>query len=86
MPQICRFYGLIVMMFGDDHNPPHFHVRYGEYEAIFIILTTELYAGYLPKQATRLVKEWGALHKSELMQNWQLLQDGKLAFPIAPLE
>ncbi|MEZ5372080.1 MAG: DUF4160 domain-containing protein [Microthrixaceae bacterium] len=55
-----------------DHPPPHFHVRYGEYEAQVAIATGRILNGKLPRRAADLVEEWTDLHRGELMANWDL--------------
>ena len=71
MPEICRFYGIIIKMFFRDHNPPHFHAEYGNYEAIFDIQTLYIIEGELPNRAKLLVIEWAILHRKELLNNWE---------------
>ncbi len=72
MPIIARFYGIIIKMFllGSEHNPPHIHVVYGEYTALFDIQTIEMLEGDLPTRAEAMVKEWISLHKQDLMEIW----------------
>ena len=84
MPEICRFYGIIIQMFYRDHNPPHFHVQYGDYRAI-VNITNEVIEGNMPKRALKLVFEWMEIHKDELMVNWNLTQKGELPNKIDPL-
>jgi hypothetical protein len=62
MPRISAFYGIIVTMYSNDHAPPHFHARYGEYEAKIAIGTGDPLAGQLPGRAVRLVREWTEQH------------------------
>lgn len=71
MPELSRFYGIVVRMFFNDHNPPHFHAYYGSDEALFAIETLSLVAGRLPPRATGLVVEWASLHQAELMEAWK---------------
>lgn len=85
MPELCRFYGIIIAMFGDDHNPPHFHVRYGDYEAI-ITIQDGIVKGELPKKVLKDVFRWMELHNDELEENWKRLQEGKDIVKIAPLK
>lgn len=85
MPELCRFYGIIIAMFGDDHNPPHFHVRYGDYEAI-ITIQDGIVKGELPKKVLKDVFRWMELHNDELEENWKRLQEGKDIIKIAPLK
>lgn len=70
MPAISRFYGIVIKMFFNEHNPPHFHVVYGEYVGSFNINNGEMTEGDLPKKARALVSEWLALHKNELIEIW----------------
>ncbi|NDF98279.1 MAG: DUF4160 domain-containing protein, partial [Chitinophagia bacterium] len=70
MPQISYFLGVIIRMFYRDHNPPHFHAFYGNFEAIIDIERNELIGGALPPRVLGLVTEWASLHKIELMENW----------------
>jgi len=72
MPEISRFFGMVITMYYDDHAPPHFHVRYGEYKAIIIIEDSAILDGYLPTRAFGLVAEWASLHKGELAEDWAL--------------
>lgn len=72
MPEIARFYGLIIKMFFavSEHNPPHFHALYGEYSGEFDINTLSMLEGDLPPRAVELVQEWAGLHKEELLDMW----------------
>ena len=85
MPEISRFYGIIVTMFINDHNPPHFHIRYDEYRAIIEIGSGKI-TGTLPPRAMKLVVEWLNLHREELYENWDLLRRGEQFKRIKPLE
>lgn len=85
MPELCRFYGIVIRMFPDDHNPPHFHAVYGEHEAVVDIRTFSVFGGRLPSRALGLVVEWAALHAGELMDNWNRGQQGEALVHIAPL-
>jgi len=76
MPTVSRFYGIVVSMYHNDHAPPHFHVKYVEHRAKVTISTLELTEGKLPRRALVMVLEWAALHRAELMENWQRVQDG----------
>ncbi len=71
MPEISRFYGIVIKMYFDDHNPPHFHAEYGSEEALVDINTLALLAGHLPPRALGLVAEWASLHQTELSDCWQ---------------
>lgn len=70
MPTVSRFYGIEIGMFYNDHAPPHFHVKYGEFKAEIRIDTLEIRDGWIPRRAQRLVDEWATRHKDELMGNW----------------
>ena len=72
MPVIARFYGMIIKMYfqQSEHNPPHFHVVYGEYVGVIDIQTLEMLEGDLPNKALAMVKEWGEIHKDDLMKIW----------------
>lgn len=85
MPEISRFFGIIIAMFGDDHNPPHFHVRYGDYRCT-ITIHKGVVKGQLPRKALKKVFEWMDEHHDELMANWARLQAGEEALPIDPLK
>lgn len=85
MPVISRFLGIVIMMYWNDHNPPHFHAKYGEFEAI-ISIEEGIIDGNLPKRALKLVLEWLRLHEKELMENWKRAQIGEPLKPIEPLE
>lgn len=71
MPEISRFYGIIITMYFSDHNPPHFHARYGGDKAEYDIQTLRVLAGRLPKRAHLLVVEWALEHRDELLRNWE---------------
>ena len=86
MPEISRFFGIIIAMFYDDHNPPHFHVRYGEHKAAIKIADFAVLDGYLPPRALGLVIEWAEIHKNELMADWQLAKENKQPASIEPLQ
>ncbi|MFN8490312.1 MAG: DUF4160 domain-containing protein [Caldilineaceae bacterium] len=76
MPDVSRFFGIIIYMYHNDHLPPHFHAEYGEHEAIYAIETLELLRGRLPRRANAMVIEWAAVHRAQLRENWQLARQG----------
>jgi hypothetical protein len=78
MPTISMFYGIIIKMFFSDHNPPHFHAVYGEYNGIIDINTLELIEGDLPPRALELIKEWATTYKAELTHIWDTQEFVKL--------
>jgi len=85
MPEISRFLGIIIRMFYNEHNPPHFHAIYNEFEAEIDINTLEIIAGDLPKRVRNLVIEWAIDHRDELMEDWELMRNDSKPKPIEPL-
>jgi hypothetical protein len=89
MPRISQFFGILIYMYYNDHMPPHFHAKWGEYEAIILIFLTiaapKVLKGYLPKSQLDLVLKWTATHNKELMENWELARKGMALKQIAPL-
>jgi hypothetical protein len=85
MPEISRFYGIIIKMYFDDHNPPHFHAIYGELEAIININTLGIIWGELTPRALGLVMEWASLHHDELLHAWEQSKNLKPLDKIDPL-
>jgi hypothetical protein len=89
MPEICRFFGIIIRMYAeinDSHHTPHFHAYYQDEVAIYGIDPIELISGSLHRPQQRLVEAWAELHQTELSANWQRLQEGRKPQPIAPLK
>ncbi|MBO0349143.1 DUF4160 domain-containing protein [Phormidium pseudopriestleyi FRX01] len=86
MPEISRFFGMVITMYYNDHAPPHFHVRYGQQKALITIETLTLLEGQLKPRALGLVIEWAALYQSELMDNWELARQNAELNKIEPLE
>jgi len=86
MPEISRFLGIIIAMYYKDHEPPHFHVRYGGQKAIISIETLTLLRGKLSPRVLGLVIEWASLHQMELMENWELARKQEALKKIEPLE
>ena len=82
MPEICRFYEIIVYIFFNDHNPPHFKVKYGEFEANVLIENGNLLNGDFPISKLKLVSAWAEIHKQELLAMW----DSKDFFKLNPLQ
>jgi hypothetical protein len=79
MPEICRFLGIIITMYFDEHNPPHFHVRYNEYRASIEINSLNVIAGAIPAKVRGLVEEWAEKHKKELLDMWESKDFHKIA-------
>jgi len=88
MPEISRFFGIIIRIFsepGSPHHLAHFHAYYQNHVGIFSIDTIELIGGSLPQRERRLVEAWAELHQGELKENWERLQVGQLPYKVAPL-
>lgn len=85
MPQISYFLGVIIRMFYRDHNPPHFHAFYGEYQALIDIQKNEILSGSLPPRVLGIVVEWTALNQLELLENWERAKRQEALLDIAPL-
>ena len=85
MPIISRFLGIVIAMYWDDHSPPHFHAKYGEYE-ITVNINTGIIEGVFPKRALRHVLEWYELHKDELLEDWNICRKQEQPKQIEPLE
>ena len=89
VPEISRFFGIIIRMFmeaGAVHHTPHFHAYYHEHVGVFSLDPVELIAGDLPRAQRRLVEAWAELHQVELKADWERLQAGRPPLPIAPLQ
>lgn len=85
MPEIARFFGIIIRMFYDEHNPPHFHVQYQGNKAVFDFQGNILKGNLRSKTATKLVREWTDIHAVELEEDWRLAREGKQIKKIEPL-
>ncbi len=85
MPELARFYGILIRMFYREHEPPHFHAAYGGDSAIFDISSLAIIEGRLPARAMGLVVEWAALHQQELQDRWQRARRHQPLEPIDPL-
>lgn len=85
MPRISQFFGITISMYYSDHNPPHFHARYAEHEALVTIETLGVLRGSLPSRVLGLVLEWASLHREALRQNWERARAGRPLSSIPPL-
>jgi hypothetical protein len=85
MPIISRFLGIVISMFWNDHAPPHFQARYGDYE-ITVEIESGIVEGKFPPRALRHVLEWRELHQADLMDDWELCRQSQMPHPIQPLE
>ena len=86
MPEVSRFFGIVIRMYFDEHLPPHFHAIYGGNEAQVGIDPIMVLEGKLPRRAISMVIEWAALHQRELMNNWERLRNDQPIVRIEPLE
>ncbi len=86
MPELSRFFGIVIAMYYLDHPPPHFHAKYGGQTGVFSITELKLIEGSLPRRVIALVLEWAFAHRDELMANWELAAARKPLRKIAPLE
>ena len=85
MPEISRFFGIVIGIFHNEHGVAHFHAVYGEREISVDVESGKIH-GQFPARALRLVLEWANLHREELIENWQLARQGQPLRRIAPLE
>lgn len=85
MPEISRFFGIVIAMFFDDHNPPHFHARYGKERAAIDMRTLQVMDGALSPRALGMVIEWATQHRSELLEDWERARSRQALKRIEPL-
>ncbi len=83
MPEISRFYGIVIAMYYRDHSPPHFHARYGGEMAVIEVGTGHVLRGSIPDRALVLVREWAQLHEEDLLADWER---ARLAVPLLPID
>lgn len=86
MAELSRFFGIVIRMHFNDHEPAHFHAFYAEHEALVAIASLEVVRGWLPRRALALVLEWADLHRDDLRRNWSRARQGKPVATIAPLD
>ncbi len=89
MPELARFFGIVIRMYAEPdvpHHRPHFHAYYQNSAGVLTIEPVELIAGDLPRRQRRLVEAWAELHAGELMENWTRLQSGRLPYKVSPLK
>lgn len=84
MPEISRFYGIVIFMNYNDHEPPHFHARYQEQE-VTIEIKTGILQGKMSTRTLRMLLEWYEIHQEELMNNWECARERKPLQKIQPL-
>ena len=88
MPELSRFFGILIRMYAEldvPHHTPHFHAYYQDSQAVFSIDPVTMMEGALPERQRRLVMAWAEIHQFELLTDWDLLQDGKSPVKIEPL-
>lgn len=78
MPEIARFYGIVIKLFFSEQPPPHFHAVYGEHNGVFDVETLEMFEGDLPQRARKLVVEWASIYRKELLRIWNTQEFHKL--------
>ena len=89
MPEISRFFGIVIRMFvevGGQHHRPHFHAYYQEAAGVYAIASVDCIGGSLPRTQQRLVEAWAEIHREELQRDWDLLQSGQPPVKIEPLQ
>ena len=86
MPEISRFFGIVIAMFYREHAPPHFHAKYAGQWAAFSIEDLKMIEGTLPRRAISLVLEWAFQHREELMVNWERAENREALEKIKPLD
>lgn len=86
MPEVSRFYGIVIAIYHNDHPPAHFHIRYAGRKAKMSIETLEVLDGSVPARVLALVIEWASQHRAALRQDWELAVAQKPLNPIPPLE
>ncbi len=85
MPEISRFFGIIITINFFDHAPPHFHARYGDQTVSIAILDLAILQGNMRPRALALVMEWAALHQTAILVDWERAANGEPVLPIPPL-
>ena len=86
MPEVSRFYGIIIRIYFSDHNPPHFHAQYGEYEAVISIESLAVLRGNLPARAHGLTIEWAQKYQQDLLNSWENAKNMQSPGKIEPLD
>ena len=86
MPTICRFHGIVIAMYYDDHGHPHFHARHAGGQAKIRIDQVEVIESSLDVRPLRLVLAWAELRRQELLENWRRARAGETLLDIDPLQ
>lgn len=84
MPRICEFNGIVIVMYRNEHGPPHFHAVYGEHQAVVGVDPIQVVRGRLPGRIQRIVLEWASLHQAALADNWRRARLREDVVPIDP--
>jgi uncharacterized protein DUF4160 len=85
MPIVSSFFGIVIRMYYDEHNPPHLHAEYQGSKALLDFRGNLIKGDLRSRTALRLVRDWIDLHVDELSENWELARAGKVIKPVAPL-
>jgi hypothetical protein len=86
MPELSRFFGLVVRMHYNDHNPPHVHIEYQDDKTLLDFHGNVIRGELRSRTALRLAREWIDLHATELELDWALARAGKEVNKIEPLK
>jgi len=86
MPEISRFFGIVIKMFFGDHAPPHFHAEYADDEAVIDVRNLTVIRGSLPPRALGLVVEWASQHQAELLDLWERASKNQSLYKVPPLK
>lgn len=86
MPEISRFFGIRILMFYNDHSPPHFHAEYGGERVSLQIHSLAVMEGRIQRRALGMVVEWARGHQHELETDWERARKGLPLLEIRPLE
>jgi hypothetical protein len=86
MPEISRFFGIVIVMYYQEHGEPHFHAKYSGQTGVFSLLDLRMMEGWLPKRVVSMVLEWAFEHRQELLDNWERVRTGRPIQKIRPLE
>lgn len=86
MPAVCEFFGILIYMYYNDHNPPHFHAEYAGSEVLIDIQSLRVISGGISRRAHALVIEWADQRRLELMTNWERAREGEQLKQMEPLE
>ena len=86
MPEISRFFGIVIKMYFNEHPPPHFHAEYGDYRAVLDMHTVSLIAGDMPPRALGLIVEWASQYQQQLLNLWDRAAVQQALYRIPPLK